>query len=279
MSYSQQYVDLVRPTLISGPPLCSLSAVASDALYQVSLQKASATARYCINGAGQQRRAEVWGSFVRHLGKLHVSLGISVSTASPVDVLVFMTEWVAGRGKNPGGMIDAAPSTVGNILSHLRQSFEEIGRSGNWSEQPELPVVGTGNPCRSHAITSWAAGYGKRAFLEEGWSAISAVPITYEVLKVLLVGMGEAIQQLPEGSVKRCLLVRDAAMFSLLWDSCLRGHDVGKLAIGDLSLGPNQPLRASLEPALRLREGDMFYISPCGVKNRCCPKSYLLCSP
>ena len=94
------------------------------------------------------------------------------------------------------------------------------------------------------------------------------------IILILRVENTEADDLLYAGST-RCLLLRDTAVINMLWDSCLRGKDVGKLKLANLRTTVGGPLLPSLSPRLLLKTGDSFLVSPHGVKNRYVLKPFL----
>ena len=59
-----------------------------------------------------------------------------------------------------------------------------------------------------------------------GYQKIGAVPLTEDQMQTLLQSMLNISLDLSTDPHQRLLLLRDGMLFSLLWQSCLRGFEV-----------------------------------------------------
>ena len=120
MNYEEFYKGLLRP-LPQCQPAGLLSGEAGLQLYEKTLRDAAATSKFSISMEGRATRDQVFQSLGAFFHRLPVSMGKTVETASPVDILCFIQGWVQEHGKGELPHERAAPTTAQKVLSHLRQ--------------------------------------------------------------------------------------------------------------------------------------------------------------
>jgi integrase len=160
--------------------------------------------------------------------------GRTWADCTPDDVLVFMmTWWLPNHHARDGG--EVGPSAAKACLSALSSFFTRSGRSGAYNA-----YTGQGNPCDAVWVEDFRAAY-QRLWVQAGYTEVSAVPMTYAKYRALVTHLWGAVTP-ALSSLERVLLLRDLFCVLLLWQTAIRGHDVGKLGLGDF-VDPVQPDR------------------------------------
>ena len=132
-------------------------------------------------------------------------LGHQLSIASSYPA----TTTAAWRAHSTDEELIAAPGSLASIKSHLSSDSERLGRSRDWN-----PATQTGNPMLSVQIRTMLKGYGNHA-AQLGHQKRGALPLTAAEMQLLL----HSMLNLCNGSNtdEQLLLLRDAMLFSLLW--------------------------------------------------------------
>ena len=194
------------------------------------------------------------------LQQLPASLGKSLMTCSPADVLVFMeSHWVnqhTGTDMADGSCI-ASPAGVNQCLSNLSTGFQLIGRVGDWTQ-----LTHHGNPVQSIEVTQYRQGYRQKAF-QLGYLEGSAVPMTADKMCQLVDYLDSIVAATPAGFL-RLVLERDIVMILLLWESYLRGKDCGKVCLTDFFHPHGQPVSYPLPGTVP--PGYTLLLAPYGTK-------------
>lgn len=73
---------------------------------------------------------------------------------------------------------------------------------------------------------------------------------------------------LQRGSLQRTVLCRDACLLLCLWESCLRGHDIGMLGLDSFITSRGELLCLQLHPVYQLKAGDIYLIKPASTNSR-----------
>lgn len=145
--------------------------------------------------------------------------------------------WLAKHGGTvlPDGSIVASPSGVNSCLSSLSTGFSLLGRGGGWS-----PVTLHGNPMHSAVLVHWRKGYKLQSW-RRGCQETSAVPMTSNKA-FELVDYVDSVAAASSNVMEVLLCQRDALIVLLMWESCLRGVDCGKLRVEDTLEGSSAQL-------------------------------------
>ncbi|GLC46554.1 hypothetical protein PLESTB_001621600 [Pleodorina starrii] len=149
------------------------------------------------------------------------------------DLVYMVTWWLPHHRGRDGG--EVGPSAVKGCLSALSGFFARAGRTGPYNAH-----TGQGNPCDCVWVEDFRAAY-QRTRVLAGVSEVSAVPMTYAKYRALVAYLWGAVAQAP-CSLERIVLLRDLLCVLLLWQTAFRGHDIGKLGLGDF-VDPAQPDR------------------------------------
>ncbi|KXZ41000.1 hypothetical protein GPECTOR_1018g287 [Gonium pectorale] len=216
----------------------SLTALESAALYEQHLGDASQFLRGALAPSTVQRQdgaAADLGAWLRQSG-----CGRSLADCTPEDVLVYFSAWWLPRhGNRSSGAGDApGPSAVRSHLSALSGFFSRAGRGARYDYG-----AGQGNPCDSVTVGDYRSAY-QRAQVKAGYQEVSAVPMTPAKYRALVAHLWARVGAEP-GPLPRLVLLRDLACILLLWQTTVRGHDIGKLGLGDFvdPDRPDQPFR------------------------------------
>jgi len=93
------------------------------------------------------------------------------------------------------------------------------------------------------------------------------VPFTeVELLQSLKAVTREALKT-DAHSMQRYLIMRQGAELALGFQTALRGHDLAKLQVQDLTTTEGEPLLPKIHPTYNLSAGDKYCVRPNGVKN------------
>ncbi|GLC41162.1 hypothetical protein PLESTB_001797700 [Pleodorina starrii] len=151
--------------------------------------------------------------------------GRQLMDCTPEQVLVYMEQhWTsAHRGRNSTGR--PSPSAILSELSFLSTQFDLLGRRGVYD-----PQTGAGNPCLSSDVTIYRRGY-QRQSGNAGYQERSAVPLTLAKYRRLVVYL--YISAGAADGLARLVLLRDLLCFMYMWLTTTRGHDCGRLSLGD----------------------------------------------
>ncbi|KAL0021659.1 hypothetical protein WJX77_007737 [Trebouxia sp. C0004] len=172
------------------------------------------------------------------LQRMPSSWNRSLQTCSPADILAFMEEhWLKqhhGSTMSDGSSI-ASPSGVNQCLSNLSTGFTQLGRVGPWSQ-----ITPSGNPIQSADIAQCRKGYKLQSW-RQGYLEGSAVPMT-ESKTFALVDYLDSLLDTCTSAMRRLTIERDIVMILLLWETCLRGNDCGKITQSDFFHVSGQPV-------------------------------------
>ncbi|GLC36415.1 hypothetical protein PLESTM_000444000 [Pleodorina starrii] len=212
------------------PPSLPVPAPEQDRIYQEGL----ATAERMLLGAlapstvrRQDGAAREFLSWLDRCGR-----GRSWANCTPDDILVFMVaHWLPNHCSRGGG--PAGPAAVKSCLSALSGFFGRAGRGGRYDA-----ATGLGNPCDSVWVEDFRTAY-QRTRVSAGYTELSAVPLRYDKYRSLVLYLWRQVEAAPN-SLERVVLLRDLLCVLLLWQTSVRGHDVGKLGLGDF-VDPARP--------------------------------------
>ncbi|KAK9805249.1 hypothetical protein WJX72_008655 [[Myrmecia] bisecta] len=132
-----------------------------------------------------------------------------------------------------------------------------MGRVGAW-----LPAQTRGNPINSTLIADYRKGYRSQVW-ELGYEEGSAVRMTQEKLVQLINYLDMAADQ-TSCVIEQLVLHRDAVMLLYMWESCMRGKEVGRLNLRDFFTEDNAPLPPSWPE--ELAEGTRVVVRHNGTK-------------
>ena len=161
--------------------------------------------------------------------------GRTAIDCTPDDLLIYMvTQWLPTHHARGGGSV--GPSAVKSHLSSISGLLMRSGRCGRYDAYTRL-----GNPCDSIWVDDFRAAY-QRTQVLAGYTEVSAAPMSYNKYRSLVAYLWGAVARAisPLGQL---VLLRDLLCVLVLWQTALRGHDVGKLGLGDF-VDPVQPDRA-----------------------------------
>ncbi len=105
-----------------------------------------------------------------------------------------------------------------------------------------MPQIKSGNPVVSTGLTQYSKGYKSQA-CRSGYLEGSAVPISRK--KVLSAGgsCGAQHAESPSWATTAPLIERDIMLVLLMWETPLRGNDIGKVSCTNFFLHDSQPIQ------------------------------------
>ena len=214
----------------------TLSSAEAHALYQTALQAAAVTSRASISTANRKRRDNVISDLEAFLHRLPYQT--TLQNCAPEDIIVYLTsDYIPHHAGSllPDGKTIVAPSTISNILSHLRMSLKELGRGDSWDEKEQ-----SGNPCCAHRVQQWSSGYDKES-KDSGFQSTGAKELTEEkMVKLLTYLTAQCLGPSANSSHDRALAARDAFVFCLMWQTGMRSVNACNIRLQDFML-PGQP--------------------------------------
>ena len=240
-----------------------VSTVDAGQLYLHTLQAVQEDVlKYRVSPKTQARRQEVMEELSFWLQKLPLQRGLSHCT--PEDILVYMHHWVH---KHEGALLQSgdrvcAPSSVDQSLSHMANCFDQMGRTATWNMQLLDSEQHGGNPIRSQQVSDWRKAY-KNLAAARGYLEKSAVPLQLADEQATLQYIKE--EWLSTSGVKRALLSRDAAMRAILWQTKMRGKELGSLTLRNVLFEPGCGWQ-QLVPSYSMAAGQKLIIQPVHTK-------------
>lgn len=154
-------------------------------------------------------------------------------TCTPDDVLAYFEDgWLQEHRGRGGGQ--PAYATVAKAVSLLSSYFVALGRD-RVREGPDR------NPCAAPVVAQYLRGY-RRERVQAGVPQSAAVPLSEGLVADLSLWLVLAAADPELTASARLALLRDRAVFLLLWATCMRAHDCGKLRVTDFRdpLAPQQ---------------------------------------
>ena len=112
----------------------------------------------------------------------------------------------------------------------------------------------TGKPMLSALVWTMLKGYGSHA-TQLGYHKKVAVPMTEVEMQLLLQSMHKTCKSCSTASHQHMLLLQDGMLFSLLWQSCLRGFNENALRLDNILLPIGEHAVPHLMPEWRLQAG------------------------
>ena len=225
-----------------------LSSEQAEALFTAGLDAAAIKAMASITPENRQRRTQLAQELSQFLQMLPHQP--SLTHCSPEELLVYLEQQYIPRHAGTilaNGQLMVAPSTISNVVSHLRMIFKEVGRGQLWHDSGRH-----GNPACAFQLQQWQQGHAKVS-LRAGWRSTGAVELTEPKMLLLLSHLSQQAIQTPSKSVfDRALLIRDGFAFCLLWQTGLRGINAREITLDDFIL-PGQgrgPIRQYLDSHL-----------------------------
>ena len=240
--YHQLYASLLHQHGSQPQPVLSHADAAS--LYQEGLHAAADTALASISQQNRQRRGQLRDELHNHLATL--PYGKHLGNCTPEDLLVYMQMVYIPRHAGsilPNGTCIAAPSTIANVVSHLRMLFKELGRGEQWLDDSR-----TGNPAAAHQIKQWCQGH-EKVSVSHGFRGSSAVPMQITTIQQLLHHLFQTIADPAQTAYSKALAARDGFSFCLLWQTGMRSVNGRTVQFSDFTL-PDQA-RGSLQAYLQ----------------------------
>lgn len=117
----------------------------------------------------------------------------------------------------------------------------------------------------SNQLKRMTKGY-KYDAASKGYEQRAAEPIYSDKIKAMLEFLMLKQQMLP--SKDKLLLIGDALLISMLWQSCFRGFNVGELRLENIRTPTNSPTIPFIIPQLVLQPNSQLHIHPDVTKNR-----------
>ena len=174
--------------------------------------------------------------------------GVSLATASPLDVLSYLVCKDLGKKVSTVVHMRACPelgartrtackcplrmnhASLDSLIGRVRRVFNDAGRTTDW-----VPESATGNPCASRPVKEYLRAV-KREQSMAGVTPNQAVPFFRDKLVQLVLHINQELRKersrlRGEESTLSLTLVRDRAFFCLDLHTCKRGGDLGKLLI------------------------------------------------
>ncbi len=251
-----QMQEHLRPPVAASRPLLPTSAAAAS--LQCGAHSVADVIRLSVSDATLARRNNIFGEFEKFLS----AYGVSVMDVNPMDVLLFLDSEYQHEHTGtrlPDGSHVSAPQSLCNARSALAGVFSQQGRSGPWSD-----TDGSGNPCDSVYVKQYLTGYRNKQ-TAAGYAEKAAVPYSEDELRQALTAVWQAACQYKWGSLQQCCLLRQGAEVAVGHATALRGYDIAKLRVQDLTTTDGQPIAHSLH---QLLFGQKFCVRPYYVKNR-----------
>lgn len=262
-NYQQVYAAKFCQPSSQAPAQLTFAAAAD--LYHSGLDAAATTAMASISPQNRQRRASLQQELSLHLQTLPYSK--SLLNCTPEDLLVYMqTVYLPCHAGSmlPSGECIAAPSTVSNVLSHLRMMFRELGRGNQW-----IDATQSGNPAASHQLSQWCKGYDNLS-LDAGFRTTSAVAMQPETIKQLLQHFLHRVADPDLSAYEHALAARDGFAFCLLWQTGMRGINAREIQVADFLLpgGPRGSLQLYLQSSTALQHPGVIQVHPLRTKTQ-----------
>ena len=141
-------------------------------IYNAGLDAAANVAQASISQQNRQRRQQLMQERSAFLSAM--PYGHSVKDCMLEDLLVYLQQvYIPCHAGSvlPSIPCIAAPTTIVNVLSHLRMIFKEIGRGTEWDDHHQC-----GNPAAAHQISQWSQGLTKVS-CAAGFRTTGAVPM------------------------------------------------------------------------------------------------------
>ena len=240
-----------------------LGVAAAHQMYERGVLNAVSLSRGRLSVTTLGRRDEVATSLYRHFLSLPADWGITVYTAQPTDVLVFVSQvWIPkhGRTRLLTGATHPAASTCRGMWAALSYLFRSHGRAGEWSL-----IAPWNNPCESQVVQDYRAGIVSHLVSNEV-RPVAAHPLSLDKLRRILDTLDARAVKLQGAAqaynrIRWLLCVRDAALFIYLYHSIQRGGEGAKLRLRDLR---------SADPAFlgSVWDSPAVLVFPRRVKNR-----------
>ena len=260
--WQTQYVrQLLRPAMTNPAGPAPATAEVPVARMQQQLGSVVDVVNHCTSSTTLHRRHNIWGELEAFLAME----GRSADEAIPEDICRFIDSYYQHEHSGtmlPDGSAIAAPHSLQNARSLLSGIYRQQGHSRPWSD-----ADASGNPCDSMLVSQYLSGYKNMQTLA-GYAEQCAVPFSAADLKQALQAVARASMCTEQVSVRRWKLVRQGAELILGFSTALRGHDLAKLQLADLTATDGQPLVQQLAPALLLHAGDTSSVWPYFVENR-----------
>ena len=196
----------------------------------------------------------------------------SLATCTPADLLVYMVSPTMLAPCLPDGSITVfplwgqwVPVTPVHWLPAHRQSW-------GWD-----PSTSTGNSILSTDLAQYREAYRMQAW-RSGYLEWSAMPTNSSNLKVFqLVKYLDHGMQSSTSGLAQLLVERDIMLLLLMWETPLRGNDIGKVSFSDFFLHDGQPIQT---PTRQLQgssstaaTGFQLTLRPNGTKTVKCHRS------
>ena len=242
-------------------------------MYQQSLGSAFSRMQHNWEAATVARRAENMQELDSWLGLLPAAMEKNLATCTPADLLVYMeSHWLPNHAGTllPDGSMIASPSGVSGCVSNLSTGFMLIGRVGDWYHS-----TSTGNPVVSTDLTQYRKGYKMQAW-RSGYLEGSAVPLSSKKVFQLVDHLEHSMQSCPAGQ-QQLLIERDIMLILLMWETPLRGNDIGKVSFTDFFLHDGQPIQTPTGQLQGLSStaatGFQLNLRPNGTKTVKCQRS------
>lgn len=211
------------------PPASRLSIPEAVQQYERAITTAHERVLNVWEASTTLRRDRTMQELDAWLSTLPALWGKTLLNCTPTDILAFLERsWLHKHAGTvlPDGSKVASPSGVNLCLSSMSTGFGLLGRLGPWT-----PATPHGNPIQSAALQHYRKGYGLQIW-RGGYLESSAVPMTQDKVSQLLNYLDQqaATSMSP---IQQLLFQRDALMALLMWETCLRGVDCGKVSLND----------------------------------------------
>jgi hypothetical protein len=219
------------------------SAAAASAMYAFGLADVAQRSTLSRSDSTQYVRRTVATEFHAHLARLPFSLGITLETAQPSDVTVFISQvWVPGHGRTilSDGTVHPSGTAFRSVFPALSYLFHIHGRVGEWSLAHPY-----NDPCNSQHVWDYRQGV-ERFLTINAPPPVAAHPFTEKKLAALLTCVDAQYMKLelqhPGTSggaffcVRKILLCRDALLMVYLFFSYQRGGEGASIRLSDVSL-------------------------------------------
>ena len=209
-----------------------MSPAAALSIYQQGLQQAACTAKASISAQNQQSRDQLAAEL---LSFLHARpYGRTLLDCIPEDLLVYIQIVylpLHAGSVLPDGQVIAAPNTMANVLSHLRQLFKQLGRGETWDYQQQQ-----GNPACAAKLQQWQQGH-RKISISAGFRTTGSKEMTEPKMLQLLQHVSDAIFIAPHATAAdKAMYDKDGFAFSLLWATGMRGINAASIELADFQL-------------------------------------------
>jgi integrase len=187
-------------------------------LYAKALTEAGQIASRSVSTGFEERRKRTFDEFTEFMEK--VGHGVSIDTASDLDVLAFIQGWWLPahqqrcRTFSADGEKVASAAAMNGIVQHIGKSYSILGRTDQ------------SNPAKQESVRSYCDGYRNRLH-DQGVREKRARVFKEQKVSDLVSYLEGRIRQCT--GIMKCVLMTDLAAVDYFWETWARGKECGEL--------------------------------------------------